>query len=139
MARLTGHAVPEIKRRRLDVLQEACASWGAHIVLKGARSLIGSPEGGVYVNMTGNPGMATAGSGDVLTGAVAAMFAMGLPWREGIRMGVFLHGRAGDLAAARLGEDGLTAGDLLEYLPRAVRELREAVTPAFGFGVEICP
>jgi len=138
MARLTGHAVPEIKKRRLDVLQEACASWGAHIVLKGARSLIGSPEGGICVNMTGNPGMATAGSGDVLTGAVAAMFTMGLPWREGIRMGVFLHGRAGDLAAARLGEDGLTAGDLLQDLPQAVREMREAVLPAFGFGVEIC-
>jgi len=138
MARLTGLAVPEIRRRRIDVLQEACASWGAHIVLKGAHSLIGFPDGRVYVNMTGNPGMATAGAGDVLTGAIAAMGATGLSWGEGIRKGVHLHGRAGDMAAAEKGEDGMTAGDILDCLPRAVREDRLTGGTA-NPDVEICP
>jgi len=139
MARLTGLAVPEIRRCRIDVLQDACASWNAHIVLKGAHSLIGAPDGRVYVNMTGNPGMATAGAGDVLAGTIAAMCAAGLSWEEGIRKGVYLHGRAGDLAAAEQGEDGMTAADVLGCLPRAVREDRLAGEKAAGSCVEICP
>jgi len=139
MARLTGLTAAEIKRHRIDVLQETCAAWGAHIVLKGARSLIGGPDGRVHVNMTGNPGMATAGSGDVLTGTIAAMFGLGLPWPECIRKGVYIHGRAGDLAAAERGEDGITAGDILDFLPEAVREDRRHGEGGAAPGMEVYP
>jgi len=137
MARITGQTTAEIQQRRIDILQAACASRGAFIVLKGAHSLIGCPDGQVFVNMTGNPGMATAGSGDVLTGAIAAMAGLGMPWPEAIRKGVCLHGLAGDLAARRQGEDGITAQDILDYLPLALKEDR--LSGERGGGIEICP
>jgi NAD(P)H-hydrate epimerase len=139
MARITGQPAAEIHRRRIDILQTACASWGAFIVLKGAHSLVGCPDGQVFINMTGNPGMATAGSGDVLTGAIAAMVGMGMPWAEAIRKGVCLHGRAGDLAARQQGEDGITAQDILDYLPLVLKEDRLSGGTGLGGGIEICP
>jgi NAD(P)H-hydrate epimerase len=121
MARISGKGIPDIRRDRIGVLQETAADLRALIVLKGAHSLIGMPDGRVSVNLSGNAGMATAGSGDVLTGTIAAMYGQGLPLDEAVCKGVFIHGLSGDLAAESRGEDGMTASDILEFLPAARR------------------
>ena len=125
MARLTGRSVNEVEADRIAIVQETAARLGTFIVLKGAHSLIGSPDGQVYMNLSGNSGMATPGSGDVLTGAIAAMFGLGLGIPEAVRMGVSVHGVAGDLAVAESGADGVVASDILQMLPAAMRQARD--------------
>ncbi len=124
MARLTAKPVSEINANKIAILQETAKRLQAIIVLKGAHSLVGLPGGNVYVNLSGNSGMATAGSGDVLTGCIAAMFGLGLKPEEAVRKGVFLHGYAGDLAAAEKGADGITAKDIMDFLPQAMKDDR---------------
>lgn len=133
MARLTGRPVSEINGNKITFLQETAKHLQATIVLKGAHSLIGLATGEVYVNLSGNPGMATAGSGDVLTGCIAAMFGLGLKPEEATRKGVFLHGYAGDLAAAEKGVDGITARDIMDFLPQALKNDRNGSIDAEYF------
>ncbi len=109
------------------LLHEAMATARNHrvyVVLKGHFTAICTPEGAVHFNPTGNAGMATAGSGDVLTGLLTALLAQGYAPLDACRLGVFLHGLAGDLAAADLTEDCLTAEDIIAYLPKAFKKLR---------------
>ncbi|MBI4711599.1 MAG: NAD(P)H-hydrate dehydratase, partial [Candidatus Omnitrophica bacterium] len=107
------------KRRALG----AAEKHGSVIVLKGHRTVVATPEGDCHINTTGNPGMATAGSGDVLTGMIAALVGQGLSSFEAACLGVYVHGLAGDIAAKKIGETSLTAGDLLRFLPDAFKSL----------------
>lgn len=126
MARLTGLDASEVEARRIDVAAEAARDWGVTVVLKGAPTVIATPKHGCAVSPTGNAGMATAGMGDVLAGAIGALLAQGMPAHEAACAAVFVHGLAGDLAAAAIGATGLLASDVAEQLPQAMQQLRDA-------------
>jgi NAD(P)H-hydrate epimerase len=96
------------------------------VVLKGARTVIARPDGAVAICPTGNPGMATAGTGDVLTGMIVGLLAQGLASWEAACVATYLHGYAGDLAAATNGQAGLIAGDVIEQIPHALKAVHES-------------
>lgn len=110
---------------RLTKAKELAAYLQCYIVLKGAYSTVITPEGKFYFNPTGNPGMATGGSGDVLTGIILALLAQGYSQENAARLGTFVHGLAGDIACRRIGEISLTASDIIAALPEAWKELCE--------------
>jgi NAD(P)H-hydrate epimerase len=124
MARLAGTSVNEVLKDPVACVQEQAGKYKAVFVLKGAHSLIGYPDRSVRINLSGNSGMASAGSGDVLTGTIAAMAGLGLAVEEAVPAGVFIHGLAGDLASNALGEDSITARSLLDALPEAMKKYR---------------
>lgn len=115
----------KIEEDRIHSVQQFLKQFPSSVVLKGFRSLIGFPDGKIYVNPTGNPGMATAGMGDVLAGILGGLLAQGFPLKEAALFGVYLHGLAGDMAREKLGEKGLIASDTLSYLPKALHLLEE--------------
>ena len=120
MARLIGAPVEEVQANRIQVAADFASTHRIYVVLKGHRTLIATPDGHVFINPTGNPGMATGGTGDILTGMIAAWLAQLLDAEAACRLAVFLHGAAGDLAEGVEGQVGMTATDLLAQLPQAL-------------------
>lgn len=123
LARLIKLSIAAIQNDRLNVIQNFAREWGKVIVLKGGPTVIAAPNGDLFINSTGNPGLATGGSGDVLTGMITGLLAQKLSAIDAALVGVYLHGLAGDLAAAGLSEMGMIAGDICNYLPTAIKEL----------------
>jgi NAD(P)H-hydrate epimerase len=119
LSRLSGRTIPQIQADRVSAARQAAADLGCVVVLKGAASVTATSQGEVWVNPTGNAGMATGGVGDVLTGVIGALLAAGASAANAAASGVFYHGLAGDLAAEARGERGLVASDLLDRLPAA--------------------
>ena len=116
----------EIVANPIEIAREQARKLNVVLVLKGAPTIIGSPDGHVFINSTGNSGMATAGMGDVLTGAIAGLVAQGMSPLDGALAGVYLHGLAGDISKSELGEAGLLAGDVLGNLPLAVKTFEDS-------------
>ncbi|HKV06275.1 MAG TPA: NAD(P)H-hydrate dehydratase [Candidatus Acidoferrales bacterium] len=121
MARLVGCTAQEVQAHRVEVALKAASDWNAIVVLKGHSTVVAAPDGNAFVNSTGNPGMGTAGTGDVLTGVLAGITAQfpDAPWWRVLAFGVYLHGLAGDIAYAESGGAPLMASDLIHALPRA--------------------
>ena len=126
MAQLVGRTVGEVLADREGVTRDVATKARATVVLKGAGSVIVAPSGELYMNSTGNSGLASGGTGDVLTGIIAALLGQGVEATKAAALGVYVHGLAGDLAAEALGEAGMIAGDVLDHVPYALMELGEA-------------
>ena len=120
-SRLTGLHSIEVEHRRIEAACALARKIDATVVLKGVPTVIASQDGNCFLNSTGNPGMATAGSGDVLSGIIAGLWAQGMTDVEAAYSGVFIHGLSGDLAAKKMGERSLLANDLIEYLRTAMK------------------
>jgi NAD(P)H-hydrate epimerase len=127
MARLEADATSQtVNSDRIGTASRFARERGLFVVLKGARTVVARPDGAVAICPTGNPGMATAGTGDVLTGMMVGLLAQGLPSWEAACAATYLHGAAGDLAAAKRGQPGLIAGDVIEEIPYALRLIHQA-------------
>lgn len=125
MARLLGTTVREVQKDRVHAAGDFACRYGLVVVLKGAHTIVAAPDGQVFVNTTGNPGMATGGAGDVLTGLIASLLAQGLSPVDAAVAGTYFHGLAADALVDSLGERGITAGDILRNLPYAIAKLEK--------------
>lgn len=121
--RVFGGQLDDSPALRENRARAAAAKHGVVIVLKGHRTVIAAPDGRIHINKTGNPGMATAGSGDVLTGIIAALAGQGFSLYEAACLGVHAHGLAGDLATKKVGQTGLVAGDILDFVAAAFKKI----------------
>jgi hydroxyethylthiazole kinase-like uncharacterized protein yjeF len=130
MARLVGGTADEVQANRIEVACDFATTHHVYVVLKGHRTIIATPEGRVFINPTGNAGMATGGTGDVLTGMIAAFLAQLLDAEAACRLAVFLHGMAGDLAQEHEGEVAMTASDLLARIGEAILDLSGKPPPS---------
>jgi NAD(P)H-hydrate epimerase len=124
MARLIGSDTATVGRDRVGVARAFARDHRCYVVLKGARTVMATLDGKVFINPTGNPGMASGGTGDVLAGMLAGLLTQGLEAEDALKLGVFLHGFVGDQAARARGEVGLIASDIIEGLPEGLRELQ---------------
>ncbi|HEY5037872.1 MAG TPA: NAD(P)H-hydrate dehydratase, partial [bacterium] len=124
--------INEVEQNRVKVAKQIAQGYNVTAVLKGRFTVIANPQGEVRINPTGNRGLATAGTGDVLSGIVGGLLAQRLSTFDAATAGVYLHGLAGEKASRRLGPDGLLAGDLLPLLPRLLRQVRENHRSPYG-------
>lgn len=125
MARLTGMSTGQVQADRIDIATEFAARWNKIVVLKGANTVVAYPDGRAMLSPFANPGLATAGTGDVLAGSIAGLLSQGVPSENAAALGVYLHGMAGENVRDRLGDTGMVASDLLPELPMAIRTLRQ--------------
>lgn len=123
MSRLAQISTEKVQADRIGVSLEFSSKYNAYLVLKGARSIISTPSGEVFINTTGNAGMASGGMGDVLTGIIGGLLAQGLDPADACKLGVFVHGLSGDIIAEEIGEVGMIASDIANTLPRAFSKL----------------
>jgi NAD(P)H-hydrate epimerase len=124
MARLTGKNVAEIEADRLGAARDFATRFNLFLILKGSRTLIAFPDGRIRINSSGNPGMASGGMGDVLTGMIGGLMAQGMNIENAAVLGVFLHGMAADRLAAVMGNTGMAATDILPEIPVSLHSLR---------------
>lgn len=126
MSRLCGESIESIQNNRVGVAKDFAAEYGVVVVLKGSNTVIASPDGEVQINKSGNPGMATGGTGDVLSGVIGSLMGQGLDAFSAAALGAFIHGVAGDLAARDKGEHGLIASDVIRNIPYAIKLIMAA-------------
>jgi ADP-dependent NAD(P)H-hydrate dehydratase / NAD(P)H-hydrate epimerase len=131
MSRLAGLSTSDVQKDRIGVARNFATGHKCILVLKGHRTLVALPDGRIWVNTTGNPGMASGGSGDVLTGMVAGLMAQAHTmkdddrWARAVMAAVYLHGLAGDVARDKMGEQAMIAGDLIASLPEAFKKAKQ--------------
>ena len=125
MSQLTGLSVEQIQADRLGVVQDYARKWRKVVVLKGANTLVGDPNGTVWISSVANPALASAGTGDVLSGIILGFTSQGLSLADSAVLGVYVHGAAGGLISERTGPSGLLASDLVLELPNAISFLRK--------------
>ncbi len=124
-SRLTGLKSAEILKEPFKIAGNFAVDYDTVVVLKSGRTIVAMPDGKVYVNVIGNPGMATAGTGDVLTGIIGALLAMGIDRENAAKFGVFLHSLSGDIAAEKFSQEGMKAWDLIDLLPEAIKKIKK--------------
>lgn len=124
MGRLLNLQIKEVEEKREYYAKYISEKYNIITVLKGHKTIVSCPEGEIYINNTGNPGMATAGSGDVLTGIIASLLGQGLDPFNAARLGVYLHGLAGDMVRDKIGEYGIIARDIVEAIPYGIMEIK---------------
>ncbi len=122
LSRLTGIPVAEIQRTRKEVAKRVSSEYNITVVLKGHRTVVAAPTGRIFINSTGNPGMSTAGSGDVLAGMIGAFLGQGLEAFDAAKYAAYLHGLAGDLAAKEKTQPGIIASDIIAMIPKAIKK-----------------
>jgi hydroxyethylthiazole kinase-like uncharacterized protein yjeF len=125
MSRLTGISLQDILKKPVEIAVETARTYNVIVLLKGATSVVADPRGKVYINPTGNSGMGKGGSGDILTGMIASLVAQGYSPFDAAVLGCYIHGKAGDEAAAHLGEVGMIAGDIIDAIPETFKKLYE--------------
>lgn len=126
MARLTKMPIGDVQANRIEVARTYAQRWGATVVLKGARTVVATADGQVYINITGNPLLATGGTGDVLAGLITGFIGQGLTPEDAAVVAVYIHGRAADVLLHEVGEKGVLAGELLPVIPKILQQIMES-------------